>query len=218
MICQVSTTKNNLRGVRRSGKIKSFVLIRENEEEEFELTDGLIEELYNNDIGEINEVCPLIEEIRYFNQDKHYIKEGDYISNDWDEIIQPWLFLDPYMLDVTSINTPHQDIKNMKYPHTPKGWQWAKKSPKWHNKRFSNPNYVKWRMQVIIRDKHKCQKCGASNSNHCHHILNYKNNPNLRFDVDNGILFCKKCHNDFHTKYGLFNNTKSQLDEFLGGL
>jgi len=198
--------------------IKSFVLVREDEEKDFELTDEMIEELYKEDIGEINEACPLIEEIRYFNQDTHYINDSDYIFNDLNEIIHPWLFLDPYMLDVTTINTPSNDIKNMKYPHTPKGWCWGKKRPKWHNKRFNNPKYIKWRMQVMIRDTHQCQKCGKSNANHCHHVFNYKSHPTLRFDVNNGILFCKTCHDNFHTAYGVVKNNKTQLDEFLGGL
>lgn len=40
-------------------------------------------------------------------------------------------------------------------------------------------------------------------------------NKELRIDVNNGITFCKDCHNLFHSMYGKKNVTKTQVEEFL---
>lgn len=59
--------------------------------------------------------------------------------------------------------------------------------------------YFNWRSDVLCRDNWKCQHCGlVGDELHCHHILSYANNPLLRFDVNNGISLCKKCHYELH--------------------
>ena len=73
-----------------------------------------------------------------------------------------------------------------------------------------------WREAVFARDNWICQKCvKRSGMLHAHHILNFAEHPELRFAIDNGITLCKKCHTEFHKKYGTKNNTKEQLKEFL---
>lgn len=78
-----------------------------------------------------------------------------------------------------------------------------------------------WRKAVFVRDNWACQKCKARSGNgkavylHPHHILNFAEYPELRFEVDNGIALCIKCHKEFHKKYGFRHNTKEQLEEFL---
>lgn len=53
----------------------------------------------------------------------------------------------------------------------------------------------KWVNAVIGRDNATCQKCGAKEIElHAHHIKSYKDHPDLRFDLDNGITLCFKCH------------------------
>jgi len=72
-----------------------------------------------------------------------------------------------------------------------------------------------WREAVFARDDYTCQKCNQrGNILHPHHIFNFADFPDLRFEVDNGITFCEKCHRLFHKRFGYKNNEK-QLQEFL---
>jgi len=76
--------------------------------------------------------------------------------------------------------------------------------------------YCWWRKAILQRDNFTCQKCGQYGGKLIvHHINNFADFPELRLNIDNGIIFCEKCHNEFHKKYGRKNNTKEQLKEFL---
>lgn len=91
------------------------------------------------------------------------------------------------------------------------------------------PNYGDWRdkqygiriwsKEVRNRDGHKCRRisCGSTNNLHAHHILNQADNPNLRFEVWNGITLCQPCHMLFHKIYGKVENTEKQIEEFITG-
>jgi hypothetical protein len=61
-------------------------------------------------------------------------------------------------------------------------------------------SHHKWVNAVISRDRGTCQHCGATGIElHAHHIKSYKDHPELRFDLDNGITLCYKCHWQVHT-------------------
>lgn len=85
----------------------------------------------------------------------------------------------------------------------------------------SSYEYGQWRSSVFARDHYTCCKCGCRNGNgkqiklHAHHIYNWKDNEDSRYDIDNGITLCVDCHMKFHSKYGKRNNTPEQLYEFL---
>jgi len=80
----------------------------------------------------------------------------------------------------------------------------------------SGVEYRLWREAIFKRDNHTCQKCNLKGVYlHPHHIKNFSKYIELRFDIDNGITLCKKCHNKFHKIYGKINNTLEQLKEFL---
>lgn len=74
-----------------------------------------------------------------------------------------------------------------------------------------------WRKACFERDKFTCQKCFDSKGGNlnAHHINNFSTFPELRTSIQNGITFCKPCHQNFHKEYGNRNNTKLQLQEFL---
>ncbi len=82
-----------------------------------------------------------------------------------------------------------------------------------HLLRTSNDNY-KWRKSVLLRDSHTCQCCGSTNKICAHHIFNWKSYPDLRFEVDNGIVLCEQCHREFHCTYSYPNN-KEQINSFI---
>lgn len=84
------------------------------------------------------------------------------------------------------------------------------------NKTRSSVNYIEWRTAVYVRDDYTCAMCGIRGGDlAAHHINSWCTTEELRFEVNNGITFCKACHNNFHTKYG---NKVSDLELklFLG--
>lgn len=72
-----------------------------------------------------------------------------------------------------------------------------------------------WVKGIFKRDNYTCQKCKIRGEKLCaHHIQNFADYPRLRFEVDNGIAFCVKCHKLFHKLYG-FKNNKQQIYDYL---
>ncbi|MCK9429552.1 MAG: NUMOD3 domain-containing DNA-binding protein [Candidatus Omnitrophica bacterium] len=78
------------------------------------------------------------------------------------------------------------------------------------NKRIRSSNMWKiWREAVFLRDNFTCQNknCHYCNNKqggflHPHHIKPFSLYPELRFDVNNGITYCK----DYHLKSNLHKN------------
>ena len=86
----------------------------------------------------------------------------------------------------------------------------------------NNADYEEWQKSVYEKDWYTCQCCGKNKNidKNAHHILNFSNNVDLRYDVGNGILLCSDCHaatkkNTFHNIYGSRNNTPEQLEEYI---
>ena len=56
-----------------------------------------------------------------------------------------------------------------------------------------------WARSVISRDNGTCQKCGQRNVElHAHHIEPFADFPEKRWDINNGVTLCYKCHWDSH--------------------
>jgi hypothetical protein len=83
--------------------------------------------------------------------------------------------------------------------------------------RNSFPSFV-WRNAVRERDNWTCKRCGGKEHIHAHHIRNFFNYPDLRFDIGNGISLCKTCHLLFHKEYGQRKNTVEQMCNFIGDI
>lgn len=68
------------------------------------------------------------------------------------------------------------------------------------NKLFRRSDeYKEWRSLVFKRDNFTCQDCKqVGGVLHAHHIKSYKDYPNLRIDVNNGLTLCYECHKKIH--------------------
>ena len=58
----------------------------------------------------------------------------------------------------------------------------------------------KWRALILERDGNKCQKCANVKNLHVHHIKEFKDYPDLRWDINNGITVCVSCHEKIHSR------------------
>ena len=85
----------------------------------------------------------------------------------------------------------------------------------------NNTYYKEWTNKVFERDNYTCQCCGKRGGNlNAHHLYNFSEYEDLRYDLNNGITLCEKCHlikypNSFHSIYGERNNTPEQITEFI---
>jgi hypothetical protein len=60
--------------------------------------------------------------------------------------------------------------------------------------------YKKWKAQVNLRDQFVCQDCRQKNSQIAHHLDDWNFHPEKRFEIDNGLTLCRKCHAKRHKK------------------
>lgn len=82
--------------------------------------------------------------------------------------------------------------------------------------------YYHWTKKILEKFNFTCQKCNVVGGKLCgHHIFNWSEYNNLRYDINNGICLCQKCHlskypTGFHKIYKSRNNTLQQIEEFIG--
>lgn len=81
--------------------------------------------------------------------------------------------------------------------------------------RTLNIELENWKNTIRYKFNNTCQICNLKNNNiHVHHISSWSTDIINRFDINNGIVLCKNCHNIFHKIYGKKDNNQIQLTEF----
>lgn len=71
--------------------------------------------------------------------------------------------------------------------------------------------FKEWRKAVFDRDDYTCQMCGKRGTYlHPHHISQYALDVERRFDVTNGITYCKSCHMKWHKDNGKKKTTSGR--------
>lgn len=81
---------------------------------------------------------------------------------------------------------------------------------------MQSSEYKAWRKSVFLRDCYCCKSCSCIGGTLvAHHILPYRDFPDIRTELSNGITLCRGCHCEFHFKYGFTEFTAKDLEEFL---
>ncbi len=81
--------------------------------------------------------------------------------------------------------------------------------------RLKDEKFVKWAHSVKVRDSFTCKICGIRGGKiQAHHKNAWNSSINERYDIENGVTLCEKCHARFHDLYSYGNNTVFQFEEF----
>lgn len=76
---------------------------------------------------------------------------------------------------------------------------WKGGIDKEHTRIKQTKEYKDWRNSVYKKYEWTCQHCGYRGKNIvAHHIKLFSKYPELRFDVNNGIVVCRRCHQLIH--------------------
>ncbi|HEC66946.1 MAG TPA: hypothetical protein ENI23_16850 [bacterium] len=76
--------------------------------------------------------------------------------------------------------------------------------------------FKKWCRNVIQKANYTCQLCGKQGKAlAAHHLYNWADYPDKRYDLSNGIAIYKEHHIEFHMEYGWAKNTADQFSEYM---
>lgn len=99
-------------------------------------------------------------------------------------------------------------------PSKPRPHMRGERSPNWRGGKTSSDQtersrveFRAWRVKVFELNKHKCNICGELKYLVAHHKKSFKDYPELRYRISNGIILCRKCHPSVH-KYGILKFKK----------
>lgn len=86
----------------------------------------------------------------------------------------------------------------------------------YHSKRQTRNGdlYDNWRAEVYKKYNKQCHVCGSVKNLRAHHLDCYKDHPEKRTDVNNGVALCNKHHRQFHNLYGQGGNTREQYEDY----
>lgn len=71
---------------------------------------------------------------------------------------------------------------------------------------YEDPVYKEWRISIYKRDRFMCQmpNCKCKTRLQAHHIHRWSSASSLRYDINNGITLCRKCHDSIKDKEHLY--------------
>lgn len=75
--------------------------------------------------------------------------------------------------------------------------------------------YEVWKLEVYKKDRGVCRLCGERCNNKnivAHHLNNFKDFPELRFSVENGIVLCRSCHKKIHWEIGFITRFNKKYE------
>lgn len=103
-----------------------------------------------------------------------------------------------------------------KYLSTLRGDQTPRyKGAEYYQQERKSIEYADWRKKVFERDGYKCRKCDSNGELNAHHIKPFASNEELRYNIDNGITFCKEHHDEFHLLFGKVNIGMEECEEYI---
>jgi len=78
---------------------------------------------------------------------------------------------------------------------------------------YDDPVYKEWRKRVLARDGHKCQMphCKHTKLLQVHHIKKWSSASTLRFEIDNGITLCARCHKEVNRNETFYESLFNQI-------
>lgn len=76
---------------------------------------------------------------------------------------------------------------------------------------YDDPEYKKFRVKVLKRDKFTCQMCKSKKKLNVHHVMKWSSAASLRYDESNGITLCYKCHKDITGKESSYVNYFNEI-------
>lgn len=74
--------------------------------------------------------------------------------------------------------------------------------------------YKNWRAKIYEKYNKCCDNCGDDKNPCAHHLDSFKDFPDRRFDVQNGVCLCEDCHLIFHILYGKESARKDHYYSF----
>ncbi len=108
------------------------------------------------------------------------------------------------------LNTPEARKKIGEAQKGEKHWNWQGGITPRNRGIRNSPEVRLWRKAIFERDDYICQICGQRGGNlNANHIKKFNDHPNLRFNLNNGITLCKKCH------FGLVNHYENEWESYF---
>lgn len=83
-----------------------------------------------------------------------------------------------------------------------KHWNWKGGYPRTNrNMLMQRQDYRDWRKSIFDRDDYTCVMCKRTKVYlNAHHKKSWRDFPDLRYDINNGMTVCEPCHKILHRR------------------